>query len=385
MYSFVQWETQEGRRFRSWYTLSIKACSHASREWPLFSAGLYHLHVRRAAVVTGATIYKQKTWRWLTFAVLWVTLVYCPIAHSSWNPKGFANRAGALDFAGGTPVHITAGTSALAYSLFFRLQVHRYNRYAAAKNLTIRPEHNWVHRQEEREDDVPPLHVPTLTVGTVMLWLGWFGFNGGSALGANMRAVSAILSTQLAACAGGVSAAFLEDIIYAKLRMWAGDFAGGDRKMTGEVRARYKRPIFPRMVVSFCTGAVAGMVAVTPAAGYISPRFAPLFGLLGAVSSSYAVRLSKYLFDTLDIFAIHTVSGFVGMVMTAFFAEYAPWPPSNPWADRFRSARIVALDGYDEIQGGFVNHHWEQIGYVTNNVHLSEELLKFLEYNLSTP
>ncbi|KAF2676224.1 Rh-like protein/ammonium transporter [Lentithecium fluviatile CBS 122367] len=293
-----------------------------------------------ASVVSGATIYKQRTFKWLVFTVFWVTLVYCPIAHSSWSPDGWANKAGALDFAGGTPVHITAGTSALAYALFYRLQLHRWNRTERKANRSEKPVANWIQR-EGRE------HVPTVVIGTILLWIGWFGFNGGSALGANMRAVSAIFSTNLAACAGGISASLLDDI-YSRAKMV--EIREERRKsnlppFTPAELDDFRHKFFKSMILSFCNGAVAGMVTVTPAAGYISPYFAPLFGLFGAISSAYASRLSKYLFDSLDIFAMHTVSGFVGMVLTAFFAD----------------AGVVALDGYNSIPGGFINHHFVQV------------------------
>jgi len=275
------------------------------------------LTVCRAAIVSGATIYKERTFSWLIFIIFWVTLVYCPIAHSSWSPKGWANKSGALDFAGGTPVHITAGTSALAYALFHRLQLHRYNRRQKLANGTEKPPSNWIQREDQE-------HVPTVAIGTILLWIGWFGFNGGSALGANMRAVSAIFSTHLAACAGGISASVLNGI-YNHARLYEIKqirINNAQPPLTAGELDSYRHRFFKRMVLSFCNGAVAGMVAITPAAGFVSPYFAPLFGVLGAVSSLYAIRLSKYLFDSLDIFAMHAVSGLVGMVLTAFFAEY---------------------------------------------------------------
>lgn len=278
---------------------------------------------RSASILSGATIYKERTLKWALFVVLWVTLVYCPIAHSSWSPDGWANKAGALDFAGGTPVHITAGTSALAYALFFRLQLHRYNRRARAQGSTERPVLNWIQKEDKE-------HVPTVVIGTVLLWLGWFGFNGGSAMGANMRAVSAIFSTQLAACAGGVSASLLDNL-YNRAKLFEIEEEReqkGQPSLTESERDVYRQRFFKRMVLSFCNGVVAGLVAVTPAAGYISPYLAPIFGVFGSICSSYAIRLSKHLFDSLDIFAIHTVGGFVGMILTAFFAEYvSPRPP----------------------------------------------------------
>ncbi|KAF2007590.1 Rh-like protein/ammonium transporter [Amniculicola lignicola CBS 123094] len=293
-----------------------------------------------ASVLSGATIYKERTIKWVFFLVFWITLVYCPIAHSSWNPEGWANKWGALDFAGGTPVHICAGMSSLSYGLFYRLQLNRYNKRERGESRPEKPAKNWVPKEDKE-------HVPTVLVGTILLWLGWFGFNGGSALGANMRAVSAIISTHLAACAGGITGSVLENlynrVILSNIRRKR--MEKNEPPLSREERGTLRHRFFKRMVISFCNGAIAGMVAVTPASGYISPYYSPIFGVVGSLSALYALRLSKFLFDPLDIFAIHAVSGFVGMVLTAFFA----------------SADIVALDGYNRIPGGFVDHHWKQI------------------------
>lgn len=270
-----------------------------------------------ASVVSGATIYKETTRRWTVFIVLWSTFVYSPVAHSSWNPEGIANKWGALDFAGGTPVHISSGTSSLAYTLFYRLQLHRYNKRQRASGGAERPSDNWFIREDKE-------HVPTVVIGTILLWIGWFGFNGGSALGANMRAVSAIISTHLAACAGGVTGAAI-DYVYNQAALQQERIrrqSGGQPPLTQGELEIYRQKFLRRLVISFCNGAVTGMVAVTPAAGYISPYFAPIFGLLGSFCSSYAIRMSRHLFDTLDIFAIHAVSGFVGMLLTGIFARF---------------------------------------------------------------
>lgn len=150
-------------------------------------------------------------------------------------------------------------------------------------------------------------------MGTILLWIGWLGFNGGSALGANMRAVSACVSTHIAASAGGVMACAHESF-YEWLRVQI------PAQNEAEELQR-KRAKLERLILQFCNGAVVGLVAVTPAAGYISPYYAPLFGIIGEFFSYYSFRLSIHLFDTLDIFAIHTVGGFVGMMLTGLFAK----------------------------------------------------------------
>ncbi|ORX94107.1 ammonium transporter AmtB-like domain-containing protein [Clohesyomyces aquaticus] len=279
-----------------------------------------------ASLVSGATIYKERTLKWIIFVVFWVTLVYCPIAHWSWNPEGWGSKWGTLDFAGGTPVHICAGTSALAYSLFYLMQLHRYNGQRADGGPR-RSVDDWMQGDTNQ-------HVSTVLTGTILLWIGWFGFNGGSALGANMRAVAACISTHLAACAGGITGCLLE-AFYSWLQYGC------------TIPDNRRREVLEQLVVQFCNGAVVGLVAVTPGAGYISPYYAPIFGLIGAFLSFYALKLSKYLFDTLDIFAIHAVGGFVGMILTAFFAR----------------ADIVALDGYSTIPGGAntIDDNWNQL------------------------
>jgi Amt family ammonium transporter len=239
------------------------------------------------------------------------------MAHSSWNPEGVANKWGALDFAGGTPVHISSGTSSLAYTLFYRVQLHRYNKRQRTQGKPEKPAQNWFVKEDKE-------HVPTVVIGTILLWIGWFGFNGGSALGANMRAVSAIVSTHLAACAGGVTGAAI-DYVYNQVTLKQEKYKKeylAQPSFTSEQLELYRQKFLKRLVISFCNGAVAGMVAITPAAGYVSPYFAPIFGLLGSFCSSYAIRMSKHLFDTLDIFAIHAIAGFVGMLLTGIFARY---------------------------------------------------------------
>jgi ammonium transporter, Amt family len=149
---------------------------------------------------------------------------------------------GTLDFAGGTPVHICSGASSLAYSLFYKFKLRRHNKAQEAQ---------WAQNQipEARYVQTGRYDIVSVITGTVLLWIGWFGFNGGSALGANLRAVSACVSTTLAACAGGITG-FLLDTLY---------------------RDRQTVPVvwLKNLVDAVSTGMVVGMVAVTPAAGYV--------------------------------------------------------------------------------------------------------------------
>ena len=193
------------------------------------------------------------------------------MAHWSWHPDGFLLQWGALDFAGGTVVHITAGCAALAGALVLkRRKVHM-----------------------EREE-VPPANVPYVLIGTGLLWFGWFGFNGGSALGANALAVSAFATTNTAAAAAGLSWMFFD-------------------VMKG------KKP----SVMGFCIGAVVGLVAITPGAGFVGIPQSIFIGVVAAIISNIAVyyKTRSRLDDTLDVFPCHGLGGMTGMLLTGVFAS----------------------------------------------------------------
>ena len=235
----------------------------------------------------------------LVFIFIWSTIVYDPIAYWTWNANGWTFKLGGLDFAGGTPVHISSGAAALAYSLM----LGKRTGYDKNAGLPYRP-HNVTH----------------VVLGTVFLWVGWFGFNGGSALGANMRAVMACLVTNLAASVAGITWCLLD---YRLEKKWS--------------------------TVGFCSGAIAGLVAITPASGFVPAWSAVIFGIVGAIVCNFATKLKFYLGidDGLDIFAEHAVGGMAGNILTAFFA-----------ADY-----IAHLDGFTEIPGGWLNHNYIQLGY----------------------
>lgn len=229
---------------------------------------------------------------------IWTTVIYDPIACWTWNSSGWVFQMGGLDFAGGTPVHIASGCAALAYSYMLGKRTGH-----GTQELNYRP-HNVTH----------------IVIGTVFLWVGWFGFNAGSALAANLRAVMAAVCTNIAACTGGITWCLVD---YRLERKWS--------------------------TVGFCSGVIAGLVAITPGSGYVPAWSAVVFGVVGGVACNYATKLKYFLRcdDALDIFAVHGVGGFIGNILTAFFA-----------ADY-----IAHLDGYTVIAGGWLNHHWIQIGY----------------------
>ncbi|HUQ97302.1 MAG TPA: ammonium transporter [Chitinophagaceae bacterium] len=224
-------------------------------------------------LVVGAVAERIRFTAYILFIALFSLLVYAPIAHWTWHPDGFLFKMGALDFAGGTVVHISAGCAALAGALVLkRRQVH----------------------MEKKE--IPPANIPYVLIGTGLLWFGWFGFNAGSALGANSLSVSAFATTNTAAAAAGLSWMFF-------------DVAKG------------KKP----SVLGFCIGAVVGLVAITPAAGYVAIPQSIFIGVLAAIISNIAVHYKQRstLDDTLDVFPCHGVGGMVGMLMTGLFATKA--------------------------------------------------------------
>ncbi|AEO63090.1 uncharacterized protein THITE_2107955 [Thermothielavioides terrestris NRRL 8126] len=251
------------------------------------------------ALAIGAAADRGRMLPCIVFIFIWATIVYDPIAYWTWNANGWSFKMGGLDFAGGTPVHISSGAAALAYSLM----LGKRTGYNKVNGLPYRP-HNVTH----------------VVLGTVFLWVGWFGFNGGSALGANLRAVMACIVTHTAACVGGFTWCLMDYRLEGK---WS--------------------------TVGFCSGAVAGLVAITPASGFVPPWSAVIFGIVSGIVCNLATKL-KFLLgidDALDIFAEHAIGGIAGNLLTGLFA-----------ADY-----IAHLDGFTSIPGGWVNHHYVQLGY----------------------
>ncbi len=224
-------------------------------------------------LVVGAVAERIRFTSYILFIALFSILVYAPLAHWTWHPEGFLFKMGALDFAGGTVVHISAGCAALAGVMVLkRRQSHL----------------------EKRE--IPPANIPYVLIGTGLLWFGWFGFNAGSAVGANALAVSAFATTNTAAAAAGLSWMFFDVL-------------------------RGKKP----SVLGFCIGAVVGLVAITPAAGFVAIPQSIFIGVIAAVISNAVVyyKQKSTLDDTLDVFPCHGVGGMVGMLMTGIFATKA--------------------------------------------------------------
>ena len=236
-----------------------------------FSAYQMMFAVITPALITGAFVERIRFKTFLLFTLLWATLVYDPVAHWVWGVGGVLHNLGALDFAGGTVVHVTAGFAALALA------------------LAIRPRHGFGSITME------PHNIPYSILGAGLLWFGWFGFNGGSALAANGLAVSAIVNTNTAAASAGLVWMFLS---------WRDD-----------------KP----SVLGIITGAVVGLVAITPAAGYVTPLASIAIGAIAAPVSYYAIKLRQHmkLDESLDVWACHGMGGVIGALLTGVFATTA--------------------------------------------------------------
>jgi len=239
----------------------------------LFSLFQLMFAIITPGLVVGAIAERVRFTSYILFTILFSILVYAPLAHWSWHPDGFLFKWGALDFAGGTVVHISAGCAALAGAMVLKRRK--------------------VHIDKE---EIPPANVPYVLIGTGLLWFGWFGFNAGSALGANALAVSAFATTNTAAAAAGLSWMFFDVL-------------------------RGKKP----SVLGFCIGAVVGLVAITPGAGFVAIPQSIFIGVVAAVISNLAVyyKSKSKLDDTLDVFPCHGLGGIVGMLLTGVFATKA--------------------------------------------------------------
>lgn len=238
----------------------------------LFMAYQLMFAIITPALISGAIADRMRFGSYLLFVTIWSLVVYTPMAHMVWGEGGFLRDLGALDFAGGTVVHITSGVSALVLAIMLGK------------------------RKAGFAEDMRPHSLPMTLIGTGLLWFGWFGFNGGSAIGSNGLAASAFVVTHIAAAvAGGVWVAI----------EWIA----------------YKRPT----ALGLATGAVAGLVAITPASGFVGPMAAVAIGAGVAVISFFAIRLKSVLKydDALDVFGVHGVGGAWGALATGIFASKA--------------------------------------------------------------
>jgi len=223
------------------------------------------------ALITGTFAERIRFKSYILFIVLFSVLIYSPLAHWTWHSEGFLFKMGVLDFAGGTVVHMSAGFAALAASIYLR-------------------------NKNEVKAHISPANIPFVLLGTGLLWFGWFGFNAGSSLSAGPLAALAFATTNTASAAAGLAWILFDAV-------------------------RGKKP----SALGFCIGAVVGLVAITPAAGFVTIPSSLFIGTFAALISNVMVhwKSKTSLEDTLDVFPCHGVGGAVGMVMTGLLANQA--------------------------------------------------------------
>jgi Amt family ammonium transporter len=219
------------------------------------------------ALITGAFAERIRFKSYLLFILLFSIFIYCPLAHATWHPEGLLFKAGVLDFAGGTVVHMSAGWAALACALYMKRRRE--------------PAHN-------------PARISYVLLGTGLLWFGWFGFNAGSSFAANGLAVTALATTTTATAAAAFGWLCVDWI-------------------------RGRKP----SAMGTCIGMVVGLVAITPAAGFVSIPHSIIVGIVSSIISNVIVdfRSRSQVDDTLDVFPCHGVGGMVGMILTGVFAS----------------------------------------------------------------
>lgn len=287
-----------------------------------------------AALIVGALVERIRFGALMLFMLLWSLFVYVPVAHWVWEPNGWLARMGALDFAGGAVVHVNAGAAGLACACYLGRRTG-YGR-----------------------EPFQPYNLGWTMLGSSLLWIGWFGFNGGSALAADGRAALAMVVTHLAAACGGIGWALGEWLFHRRISL-----------------------------LGLCSGLVAGLVAVTPAAGYVSMASGAVIGLIaGLVCYWGATGFKRWLGadDALDVFGVHGLGGMVGALLTGVFASYTiAGVHGNVLAQAVAvvvvavfsfvatcvlmwvTDRIIAVrvDVHDEQMGLDISQHREQVGH----------------------
>jgi Amt family ammonium transporter len=247
------------------------------------------------ALIIGACAERIRFKSLLIFVVLWSTVIYSPIAHWMWNINGWLRDLGAVDFAGGIVVHIAAGLSALAAALIVGRRkgcIYWKDQMKVLDNKTVTPQGMGI--------DFKPTNIPYVILGAGLLWFGWFGFNGGSALAADNLAVSAVITTNLAAAAAAVAWMIMDWIIKGK-----------------------------PSAIGIAVGAVCGLAAVTAASGYVSFTAAVIIGLAAGIISNLVANWRagrSRIDDTLDVFACHGIGGIIGAISVGLFATVAVNP-----------------------------------------------------------
>lgn len=247
------------------------------------------------AIIVGCIAERGRLIPMMVFIFCWATIVYCPLACWVWNVNGWFYVWGGLDYAGGVPVEIGSGVTALAYSMILG------------------------RRQEKMMLNFRPHNVSLVTLGTVFLWFGWLGFNGGSAFGANLRAVMACWNSNITAMFAAMTWVVLD---WRLARKWS--------------------------MVGWCSGTISGLVAATPASGYITPWGSVVLGIVTGAVCNFATKIKFWIKidDSLDVFAEHGVAGMIGLLFNGLFG----------------ASYIIGLDGVNNgIAGGWIDHNWKQL------------------------
>jgi Amt family ammonium transporter len=312
------------RTFFMFKDVSLGSHPTLAPTFPLLLFAMFQLKfaIITPALITGSLAERIKFKAFTLFTLFFTLFIYCPLAHMTWHPQGLLRNFGVLDFAGGTVVHLSAGVLALAGALY-------------------------VGRRKFAEEEAAPSHLPFVMLGTGMLWFGWFGFNAGSAAGANGTAALAFATTNMASA-------------MAMLTWIVSDVLVG------------RKP----SLLGACIGAVVGLVAVTPAAGFISVADSAVVGAVAALVSHLAVRWKSrsQVDDTLDVFPCHGVGGAVGMLLTAVFAKDGGLVNGSPHLLYVHIAGLVVVVAYcfsvgwgiywltDKLVGLRVDAEAEEIG-----------------------
>jgi len=248
------------------------------------------------ALVLGATAERMRLGVTMVFAAVWMLLVYAPIAHWIWHPNGWLAKMGHMDFAGGTVVHIASGVTGLVAA------------------IVLGP------RRGFGKEPMIPHNLMLTVLGAGLLWAGWFGFNAGSAFEASPRAAGALLATQVAACAGAMLWGFCE---YVRRGQWS--------------------------VLGMMSGAIAGLIAVTPASGFVGINGALSIGAVAGVICFFAVVYFKSVTgidDSLDVFALHGIGGLIGTLLTPLFALVTIAPvTATVWTNSMGALAVFAYAG----------------------------------------
>lgn len=246
------------------------------------------------AILMGGYAERGRLFPAMVFVFFWATAVYCPLAYWAWGKNGWAQTWGVLDYAGGGPVEIGSGVGGIAFALV----VGR--------------------RKEKLLLNFRPHNVSMVTLGTILLWFGWLGFNGGSAVGANLRGVYAVWNSNICAAFGAMSWCLMD---WRLERKWS--------------------------MVAICSGIISGLVAATPSSGCIPFWASVILGIVSGILCNLSTQIKYFLHidDSMDTLAEHGIAGIIGLIFNALFG--VDW--------------VIGLDGKTDHPGGWLSHHWKQI------------------------